>query len=129
MISLSHILILVKSTKGTTSVRSAHLQRVHKQLYCDVISSYSMLDFLGCASQCLNDVDDCEGIALENNRSISKGACNVCFVKAVTNPMKPFTVPSGDARIYRRVIDMGKGKLSIVYAKKYCTKIDSTEKT
>ena len=74
-----------------------------------------MMDFVGCATQCLKDVDACEGISIECDRSIYKGACNVCFVSAVHSPMKPFIIPTNASRIYRRVIDMEKGKLTFLY--------------
>ena len=39
--------------------------------------------------------------------------CKVCLVKAVRSPKKRFIAPSNDTRIYRREIDLEKGKHAI----------------
>ena len=88
---------------------SIKLKAVHKQLYCDTIYSYSTLDFVRCATQCLSVASSCEGISLDKQQSLNKYACNVCLVKAVRCRMKRFTVPANNTRIYQRVIDMQKG--------------------
>ena len=97
---------------ATAKIPSVKLLLVYKQLYCDVIISSRVLNFVGCATQCLNEVDACEGISLKKEESLDMKACacKVCLVKAVKTPMKLFTVPSTDTRIYRRVINMDKGK-------------------
>ena len=107
--NLISIYVVSVVTVATASImHSARLQPYSKQMYCDIINSYVMLDFLGCASKCLIDMDDCEGVSIR--KSPSRSTCHVCLVKAVRSPMKRFTTPSNDTRIYRRVIDMEKGK-------------------
>ena len=86
------------------------MQIASKQLYCDVINSFWVLDVLVCANQCLGQVDACEAISFEKNQSFNTYACNVCLVKAVSSPKKKFTAPSNDARIYRPEIDFEMGK-------------------
>ena len=76
LIPLCHIMILVKHTAENANV----------------ISTYSMLDFVGCATQCLNDIYAREGISIECDRPIKRGACNVCLVKVVHSPVKAFII-------------------------------------
>ena len=95
-------------TIATASTRFARLKPHSKQMYCDIINSYVMVDFLGCATKCLINVDDCEGVSIK--KSPFRLTCQVCLVKATSSPMKRFTTPSNDTRIYRHVIDMEKGK-------------------
>ena len=90
--------------------RSAKVEHVSKQLYCDIITPYLVADKIACATICLSAVDACEGISTEKEQSSDRFKCNVCLVKAVNSPMKQFTQLSNDTRIYRLVIDIEKGK-------------------
>ena len=63
-----------------TWVRSAKLEHVSKQLYCDVINTHWVVDKIACATICLSEVDACEGISTEKDKSLDNFKCNVCLV-------------------------------------------------
>ena len=111
--TLCFVSALLRISMAEMSTRSTRLQLVSKQLYCDVISSSWALHFLVCANQCLSQVDACEGISIEKARFFNTYVCKVCLVKAVRSPKKRFIAPSNDTRIYRREIDLEKGKHAI----------------
>ena len=56
-------------TTVISSMLSAKLELVSKQLYYDGIRSYWMLDNVDCATLCLGKIDNCEGISLKRYRS------------------------------------------------------------
>ena len=73
-----------------------------------------MLGSVGCATHCLGEVDACEGMSIEKIEFLNTYTCKVCLVKAVGSTLKQFTPPSNDTWIYRRVMDMEKGKSTIL---------------
>ena len=101
---LYSLVILARGTVALQPIPSAKLQQVFRQLQCDVINSYQTSSFTSCAAKCLENIESCEGIALGKN-----SVCQVCSVKAVAAPMKQFTMPSDDFKIYIRVIQMDRG--------------------
>ena len=97
---LCYMIILARLVSFSTSSHTLSLKVVSRQLQCDVIKSYQTSSFTRCAVKCLEKMNSCEGISLDQ-----KSICNLCLVKAVTKPMIRFTMPSEDHKIYIRVMN------------------------